>query len=251
MAKSNDWIQIQYKPGEIFLPELQFETVARLIYLATFADEDMCIPISTFEGRSDAHGIKRALLLRLQIGRIRKLRNFLEEVESTGIFKVKDDGCYFNTDAILNGNTKHRSQKGLKRIYVNKKAVRELFEQNGCRKHRDLGVLFRMIPFLRNNPLVLSSAPTARNWDVSNWLTLKDYCSLMGYTHPISNLHNYLHNLNFINEIGEKSQPILFGNAVFKRDAIFMNPYLCRRDLYWKPTPADESNIAITKEETP
>lgn len=110
MAKSNDWIQIQYKPGEIFLPELQFETVARLIYLATFADENMCI--------------------------------------------------------------------------------------------------------------------------------------------PISNLHNYLCNLSFINEIGEKSSPILFGNGVFKRGAIFMNPYLCRRALYWKATPADESDIAITKEET-
>ena len=248
MAKSNDWIQIQYKPGDILLPELQFETVARLMYLATFIDKEGCIPTSVFGGCNTAHSIKCALLSRLRMKQVWKLWEFLDDVESAGIFEVKDDGCYFRTSAILSGDTKCRLPKGFKRIYINKEAIRELFEQNGYGKHRDLGMLFRMMPFLKNNPSVLSSTPTAKNWDVSNWLTLKDYCSLMGYTRPVSNLHNYLCNLSFVNEIGEKSHPILFGNEVFKRGAVFMNPYLCRKSLSWKATLADKTSIAITSE---
>jgi hypothetical protein len=69
--------------------------------------------------------------------------------------------------------------KDYTRIYIN--AIRYLYNNVKLSKHKHLGIIFRMIPYINLKWNILCTNPTETNLDEVNILTLGDMCELFDY----------------------------------------------------------------------
>lgn len=155
-------------------PDLKPQTVARLIYLLTFG--------SYTEKRNQLMQTQKTAMRREALPKVLGLSkdsidDFLEEV-CPSYLMVDDDGFLFASEkAYRRGKLKEGSSHH--RFYDT--WVRSLYVRTPKTKHRHLGYLFEMLPFVSIEFNTLCNNPTEKDIDSVEYLRLGEFCDMINF----------------------------------------------------------------------
>lgn len=164
--------------------DLKPQTAARLIYLQTFCDfaedkgnrlklntkQDMC--------RSDLQKV---------LGLSYDATNAFWKEVNPNYLTEDDSGLIFsNPDVFIRGKIKPGNS--YYRAYCT--GVRKLYRDTPKSKHKHLGYIFSILPFVNTEFNVLCYNPDEKDIDGIEFMTLADFCDLIGFDR--SNLHRLL-----------------------------------------------------------
>lgn len=164
--------------------DLKPQTAARLIYLQTFCDfaeeKGNRLKLNTKQDmyRSD---LQKVLGLSYDAARA-----FWNEV-CPNYLTEDDDGLIFsNLDIFVRGKIEPGSS--YYRAYC--RGIRKLYEDTPKNKHKSLGYVFSLLPFINTEFNVLCYNPGENDIDNIEFMTLADFCDLIDFDK--SNLHRLL-----------------------------------------------------------
>lgn len=198
------------------------ETVTRLIYLNTFVGYDnnrLMLTERTPMKRKDLSsvlGLSKATISR-----------FWKEVYSAYIIE-KDGGLIFsNSDVFVRGRISSRKDHILyQKVYID--GVRKLYESTDKNNHRQLGYLFKLLPFINIEYNLLCYNPLETELDKVELVSLADFCSLIDYdiTH-LSRLLSVYKSAHFdVNGHRERFCAIIYDGLDRSNAKICINPHI-------------------------
>ena len=160
------------------------QTAARLVYLQTYCDfaeeKGNRLKLSTKRDmrRSDLHKV-----LGLSYD---ATNSFWKEVCGKYLLEDENGLIFSHKDVFVRG----KIEPGCKyyRAYV--RGVRKLYEETPKSKHKHLGYVFSLFPFINTEFNVLCFNPDEKDIDRIEFMTLSDFCDLIGFEK--SNLHRLL-----------------------------------------------------------
>ena len=148
-------------------------TLARLIYLCTFLrfdSETLYITQRKEMQMKDLPGV---------LGLSRNTVNgFLKDASSYLRVSETGDLCV-NTDFFRRGALPKGEHVGFQRIYI--KAVRTLYQSSSASKHKHLGYVFLMLPFVNIEHNILCWNPDEKDLDMIQPITVAEFCSAINY----------------------------------------------------------------------
>lgn len=111
-----------------------------------------------------------------------------------------DEGIILSkTDIFIRGNlTKEQKADvfGYRKFYI--KAVRKLYNEVDKTKHKHLGYIFRLLPYINIEFNVLCSNPQEEELEDVDFITLGDFCDLIGYNkHNVGRLISSFKQISF------------------------------------------------------
>lgn len=151
------------------------ETVTRLIYLNTFLcyeDNRLMITQRTPMKRKDLSAVLK--LSKATVSR------FWNEVSSKYITEDESGLIFTNGSIFQKGNIKKTPEhyRYLK-CYVT--SIRKLYLSTISRNHRQLGYLFKLLPFINVEYNLICNNPLESELDKLELLSVADFCRLIGY----------------------------------------------------------------------
>lgn len=154
------------------LGKLSAETAARLIYLCTY----LGLNTSYLMWNKRRHIRKRDLqkVLKLSAGTAFK---FWKEVSPSYIVDT-EDGLQVVNDNILRGDLPAKSSTYMK-VYID--CVRKLYDDTDITKHKHLGYIFQILPFINIEYNIICKNPYETNLDDIEHLNLGEFCKLIGH----------------------------------------------------------------------
>lgn len=156
---------------------LEPQTIARLFYLATFLH-----PNDNILRYDDGTPIKRAEMAKLMGLSNGTLDSFLKEVTGRYIFRHPDGSMAISADFFrgqMAGHIKLGTDNSYQKIFI--KSLRELYHQTPASKHRYLGYLFLLLPFINFEYNVLCWNADEQDIDEIRPMSLSDFCRAIGY----------------------------------------------------------------------
>lgn len=156
---------------------LEPQTIARLFYLATFIH-----PNDNVLRYDDGTAIKRGELSRLMLLSTGALHEFLKEVSERYLFRQSDGTMTISHDFFrgkMDKHMQHDADNGYQKVFI--KSLRELYKQTPTRKHRYLGYLFLLLPFINWEYNVLCWNADEKDAKKINPMSLSDFCNAIGY----------------------------------------------------------------------
>ena len=206
--------------GENQFAGLSDATVARLVFLATFLQLD-----SERLFKTERTPLRLDDLPELMGMHRKTVNSFLEEVRSY-IAVDENDGLYMVCNVFKRGKLPKGQHTAMQRLY--RDSIRNLYRQTPVSKHRLLGIVFRLLPYVNQEYNILCYNPDEDCIDDLDLLSLDDFCKLIGY----DRLKNYrlrseLKKITF--DVNGKRE--LFCNFVdagmgTKHIRIFVNPHI-------------------------
>lgn len=235
MIKRNDWIWIQYKPCEVFMPELSQSTLTRLLYLATFTDNNGVV-VRYDNEYGIKYRVKKSELPSLLKVTPRVFKDFVIELKKFGVLIADKNGCELKTNMLFSSRTKEHKVAGCKLAHINKTAIRTLYEQVEVQNHKRLGALFRMIPFVHPKTNMLCVNPFVEYDDDIEPLSFKDYCVFIGYERDHTDrIYHYIDKLTLAPKTGEECCPLKYSA---NKKQVYISPLLFTTNL--KDTKEEE-----------
>lgn len=158
------------------MSDLTAQTAARLMYLASWLTYD-----------NNCLKVNNAVMSREQMKKLMKLRdrtftNFLKEVTDAG-YLIKDNDCYrLNDDIFKRGKVELHApldEKRFGRIYI--KGIRDLYEMTPQEKHKHLGYIFKLIPFVSRKYNIICHNPLETDRNKIIPMTVGEFCDAIGY----------------------------------------------------------------------
>lgn len=141
------------------IPEIKNEDLPKLLYLASYMDyEDrygnkVCKVVG---GNKKVPMPKREVFGLLRFGNQTKAKNWFLKMESLGLLYIYDDSVELNKKYFTKG--KSEIEDKYTRVYVN--TVRGLYEGCDLRKHRQIGLILRLLPYMNINSNIICDNPT-------------------------------------------------------------------------------------------
>lgn len=158
------------------LNTLSAETAARLIYLSTFLNFDNRF---MFSQRQPIYKRDLQDVLGLSVGTTHK---FWHEVSP--LYIIEDaDGLKLTNDDIIRGDIRKR-RESFQRFYI--QAVRKLYRATKAPRHKHLGRVFKLLPFVNIEYNIVSWNPDEGNLDNIRQMTIEEFCEITGY-----DVHDY------------------------------------------------------------
>lgn len=205
------------------------ETVTRLVYLSTFVryrggythDKDGQLMLS-----------ERVPMRRMDLAKVLKLSDatvsrFLKEVCPDYITVRKDTTLYMNTEIFVRGDIKHLyGHTKYTQVFI--EAVRKLYLDVDKSKHKHLGYLFDLLPYVNIEYNLLCYDPTEQDIDKIELLTLSDFCEKVGYeTSNIRRLLAEYRNIRFnVHGRMERFCSIVCDGSGIENAKICINPHI-------------------------
>lgn len=222
MAKSNDWMKIKYTAKECYKEDFLLSTVARAMYLATFADEHRVLWKYSKKHKEkiniDPTNFHTTLGLSFEAA-----LKFFDEIYWSGMARMSDYYCELIIDDCYWGD-----YTGVREMYVNRDTMRELYEHAGLRKHNSLGALIRMVPFLDPETNILCESSFEDGEELKP-MSFTNFRKFLGYDWDKGNtLLKHLNSFMITSETGEKICPIQFSE---NNEQIFISPLLFRAKI--------------------
>lgn len=155
---------------------------------------------------------------------------FWNDVEGKYI-KDRDGGLFISNEAnIIRGAIPQGDQPGFRqfqKVYI--KTVRALYYETSTRKHKQLGYVFKMLPYINLEFNIFCKNPFVTNLDNVQPLTVAGLCSLLGYdVNNASRLMKDLQSLTF--ERNGKREYLISsvdnGSGAAASRKIFVNPHI-------------------------
>ena len=160
---------------ESCLTKLLPQTIARLFYLSTYMhNEDGIL-------RDDDNRILSKAKMLYILGLQRKsFDSFFAEVTDAG-YLVKDDrGCFHIAGGeFYEGKLPKNNRKPFTKIYVD--TMQYLYRITPQSKHRYLGYIFMMLPFVNKKYNIICSNPKETTLELIEPMTVGDFCDKVGY----------------------------------------------------------------------
>lgn len=147
--------------------------VARLVFLATFLSLDSGQLFKTERTPlmlDDLPGL---------MGMHRKTVNaFLDEAKDY-IFADNDGGLFMISNVFTRGKLPKGQHTAMQRLY--RDSIRNLYRNTPVSKHRLLGIVFRLLPYVNQEYNILCYNPGEECIDDLDLLSLDDFCKLIGH----------------------------------------------------------------------
>lgn len=172
--------------GEQEFPGLSPQTLARLVFLETYA------------GYTDKSDRKRNRLMLTQKTPMKrenlqkilglsktKVCEFWNEVSPAYIMEDADGYLYSNADVFVRGALKRREYTAYQRFYRN--GIRSIYNSVKSTQHRYLGYVYQMLRFINVEYNVLCINPDETDKEKVQPMTVREFCNEIGF--DISNWH--------------------------------------------------------------
>lgn len=197
------------------------ETVTRLIYLNTFIgyDNRLMLTERTPMKRKDLEGV-------LSLSKSTVWR-FWQEVCPTYI-KEQDNGLMFSNNIIFKrGKIKHTKEYiRYQKFYI--KGIRRLYKTTERNNHRQLGYLFKLLPFINIEYNLLCYNPLETDIEKLELISIADFCKMIGYdiAHLSKLLYIYRNILFDIDGRRERFCAITYDGVNKSNAKICINPHI-------------------------
>lgn len=207
---------------------------ARLIYLGTFIKY----------GTDQLYLTKRTPLTRRLLPKVMGLSEdtvglFLEEVQAY-IFEDERGSLHIQNPTFIRGKLPPKNS-GYQRVYMD--AVRKLYTGTPKNNHKQLGYIFRMLPFISVEHNILCHRPFAKNVEDIEPMSLKEFCEAVGLAYSrtaVSRLQKVYSNIQFmVHGFPELFCAFVTDGHSHEADKIFVNP----RILYSGRNPDQVQNL--------
>ena len=208
---------------------LEPQTIARLFYLATFIH-----PNDNVLRYDDGAEIKRSEMARLMRLSNGALYSFLKEVSGRYILQNPDGSMSISSDFFRGQMVNHMNQGidiGYQKVFI--KSLRELYHQTPATKHRYLGYLFLLLPFISWEYNVLCWNASETDIDKVRPMSLSDFCKAIGYDdnggRNSKKLLNAYNQLKFTFRGKEMDVCAYLDNVTTGKKYFVLNPYVIYR----------------------
>lgn len=205
------------------------QTMARLTYLGTFLKYNsniLCNRNGLPMNKGDIESIMRLSKATFYRFWNEAFGQYLSEDSSGHICLVND----FKRGTIKKVKTHTAYQK----IYI--EAVRELYESVPASKHRHLGYIFQMLPYVNLEYNILSFMPDETNINAIEPMTVDEFCSLIGVvTEKRSRIiKEYSEIVLPVRGHLERFCSFVLDGLNIDRAKIFINPHIMYRGSNWE-----------------
>lgn len=203
---------------------LKPQTATRLIYLQTFADY-------TMGNRNRLKLNSKTDMRRSDLSKVLGLSydaaaDFFYEVNPTYIVEDRDGLLFTTTDVFIRGAL--NLGETYYRTYCN--GVAKLYNETSKTKHRYLGYIFQLLPFVNIEFNVLCRNPMETELKKVEFLTLDEFCKLIDFDK--SNVHRLLKTYDKLRFTAkdndgthlERFVSVVFGGGNIGTAKIFVNP---------------------------
>lgn len=159
------FVWLLFKYGENLFPNLSSANLARLMYAATFCNEDGAIM-----SKSD---------LRTQMNLTKpRWSEFWTETADNNILYEKDNMVYVNTKMFCKGNI--QTDNNYIRLFC--EYIQVLYEQcTSSDMHKQLAYIFKIIPFVNRRTNIVCFNPIEQDEQKIKHMRLGDFCDVLGY----------------------------------------------------------------------
>lgn len=208
------WLEFKY--GEELFPNMKLGHIARLLYLSTFITYDGILKTSNHAYMTKANMNK---LLKLSAKQFYEFYN--EMVNKKIIIENTEENCLLlNKDLFFKGTIEDKSTYD-NLIRLNHKTIRELYVNIPISKHKTLGYIFKLIPYVNKEHNILCKNPLEADID---------RLELLNKTSDIAKICNYSKSkakrlYEEMKEITLNNNPIvkIYENSISKKKRIFIN----------------------------
>jgi len=154
-------------------PEIKPEDITKLFYLATYVD---------YNGNliyNNRYMTKECMMELLHIKQ-RQFDTFFKKMKDSEIFLYKNKTIKINTNYFIKGEITKEIQlhSGYTRLYIN--AIRFLYDNVKITKHHQLGMYFKLIPYIHRQKNVLCHNPDSYESDIK-LMNVKELKEKIGY----------------------------------------------------------------------
>lgn len=149
------------------------QTLARIFFLATYLEH----------GRNELYRTERTLLKKSELPNLMKLSRqsffrFWSEVEGQ-YFTEREDGALvlcddFFREALGNRRQEAGAKNGFQKVFI--ESLRQLYWQTSISKHKYLGYLFMVLPYINWQWNVLCQNPEETDLDKVVFMTIQEFC---------------------------------------------------------------------------
>lgn len=156
--------------------DIKPQSATRLVYLQTYSDysnEQGNRLMLNSKTNMKYEDLKK--VLRLQRDAVKE---FWDDVSPKYLME-DDDGLLINSDYFIRGSIRKQQNESFYRAFC--RGIRKLYEATDKRKHGQLGYLFQLLPFVNVEFNVLCRNPSETDVDRIEYLTLDEFCELIGY----------------------------------------------------------------------
>ncbi len=203
-------------------PDISPQSVARLLFLNTFADYDSNVLVTVSRNgklpilRKDLPsilGVSKALVSK-----------FWQEVSPKYLVETSKGLISTNTDIFIKRKLSRKKYANLQKLYNN--GIRKLYRETDASRHKHLGYVLQMLPYINIEFNILCKNPFEEKLENIQAMSLTEFCDLIGYN---SSQHNRLENIYYNIRFEVKDSRERFCSFVydgFNKDdvKIFINP---------------------------
>lgn len=197
------------------------ETVTRLIYLNTFVGYDNKLMLT------ERTPMKRKDLAKILNVSKSTISRFWKEV-SPAYITESDSGLIFSNNIIFKRGS-IKTTKGYvqyQKFYIN--GIRKLYEATERNNHRQLGYLFKLLPFINLEYNMLCYNPLETAIEKIELISIADFCKMIGY--DIAHLNKLMYIYRSIQfDVGgryERFCAITYDGVNKNNAKIFVNPHI-------------------------
>lgn len=210
--------------GDKCFPDLDAQTATRLIYLSVYIGYETDYLFMADGSKMDRQKLKTMMLLKET-----EFKGFLRKVISKG-YLIKDDEGYYKLNkevffkgAIPDDIKKKNKAFDIKNIKIYKDVLIRLYFSCDPRKHRQLGYIFQIIPYINLTWNVVCNNPNEKNRELIEKISANGFAEIIG--------QDGTHGTRLLKSIASvkfkwKGKTMSFVNATINGDTIFVNPLI-------------------------
>lgn len=193
-------------------------TMARLIYLATFLEYNTGRIMQT--SRLPLHRCDLPSFLDISKTSATRL---MKEAAPKYITKDKDGILYLNVEYFRRGALEDGGTGKYQKAYV--KTIRQLYRSLDQSKHKHLGYVFQMLPYVHIEYNILCRNITERCIEDIDHISATEFCHMIGYdVSALSRLKAIYRGIRFA--VGDKVEPFCAFVDVGSTTRIVVNPHI-------------------------
>ena len=216
--------------GSNIYKEISPSSVTRLVYICTFLKYNSDSLMKTRTTPMKSVDLPKILNINKSTA-----SRFYNEVSPKFIFKDDDGNLHANTRLFQKGKLSNSfNEYPYRKFYIN--AVRQLYKETPTSKHRHLGYVFQLLPYINTEFNILCKDITVDNLKEIEPLTMKEFCELIDFN--ISNLHrlyNEYRQITFdVEGHKERFVSIVSDGARTASAKIYINPHILYNGKHYK-----------------
>lgn len=164
--------QFYFASTESHYKNLRPATMVRLVYLATYIGYTGKLQLT------ERSPMKRDSLQKILCVSKSETYRFWGEVKDQYVFECDDGQLSMSDDFFFRGKLSYG--RHYQQLYI--AAIRKLYQQTTPTKHKYLGYVFQMLPFINVEFNILCHNPDEKDLDNVNPLTIDEFCKTVGYS---------------------------------------------------------------------